>query len=128
MADRALPDLVADTLRKAAETPDGSAELRRFNHVFQFVVTDGMPFILAIRDGTVTVTPGEAPPLPYEEMETIRADTATLRSLVEGHTRLIDLGWEGQLLIPLYGPKMHLTAWLNRLLKAAHGVPVKIRA
>lgn len=128
MAERALPELIAEVLRRAADAPGGAEELRRFNHVFQFVVTDGAPFVVAIREGTVTVSPGQSAPLPFEEMETVRGDTKTLRALVEGRARLVDLGWDGQLLIPLYGPKMHMSAWLNRLLKIAHGIPVKIRA
>jgi len=128
MPQGSLTDLVGAVLRRAAATPEGAAELRRFNHVVQVRVTDGAPFVVTIRDGAVTVTPGEAAPLPYEEMETVRADSATLRELFEGRARLVDLGWEGRVLVPLYGPKMHITAWLVRLIKIAHGLPIKLRA
>ncbi len=125
MPDNTLSALIEQVLARARVAPEGQAELRRFDHVFQFMVTDRPAFHVAIRSGEVTVVQGEAQALPFEEMETVRTDAATLRALFEGRARLVDLGWEGRLQMPLYGPKMHITAWLNRLIKLAHGIAVK---
>ncbi len=120
-----LQALVTEVLGRAQASPAGREELRRFDHVFQFVPADGSPFYVRIRQGAVAVEAGDAGQLPYEEMETVRGETAILRRWFEGQDRLVDLGWDGKIQIPLYGPKMHTTAWLNRLVKLAHGRPIK---
>ncbi len=88
-------------------------------------MTDGPLFHVRIRGGAVTVEDGDPGALPFEEMEAIRGDTATLRAVFEGQARIVDLGWDGKLNLPLYGPKMHITAWLNRLINLAHGRPLR---
>jgi len=120
-----LRTLVAGVLARAETTPQGQAELRRFNHVIRFDVTDGLPFYVRIIEGTITVQGGDPGALPFEEMETIRGNAGTLRAVFQGRARIVDLGWDGQLNLPLYGPKMHITAWLCRLIKLAHGQPIK---
>ncbi len=125
MADAALREFVREVLGRNQTSPPGQAELSRFDHVIRFDVTDGPPFYVRIRGGKVAVEGGDPGALPFEEMETVRGDTATLHAVFEGQVRIVDLGWEGKLNLPLYGPKMHITAWLNRLIKLAHGRSVK---
>ena len=122
MAIKDLTSIARDFFRRLSEYPEAKEDLKRFDMKFIFLVEDGKPFSVDIKNGEVTIIEDEVAHDKSTDLKLV-ADTQTLVDILEGKTPSTEAIWwmgsgwpEGKIYALGWKAKIGPLAWFRRLL------------
>ena len=122
MAEKDLTSIARDFFGRLSEYPEAKEDLKRFDMKFIFLVKDGKPFSVDIKNGEVTIIEDKVAHNKSTDLKLV-AETQTVIDILEGKTPSTEAIWwigsgspEGKIYALGWKAKLGPVGWLRRLL------------
>ena len=106
--------IVERWIGKVTTTSEGAANLGLFDLDIQFLIKGEDPFILSLKDGSISLRKGDVGKVDPERTVLVESNPSTLKRLLSGRTKFLD-EWRADR-IYLVG-ELPRRAWFSRMIR-----------